>query len=125
MHLLVEVDVIYIHDQVLNHGELQGLAVDKSLSGALARVEYRLAYGLIKDEFDLAAAYAVVISTGYLFNDGNKRTAFRCMDAVLRLHGTNIQWDTETVGNKICDASEGRADEIDLAGWIRRLSKFQ
>ena len=32
-----------IHDQVLNPGELSGRARDKSLEGALARVENRLA----------------------------------------------------------------------------------
>ena len=38
-----------IHDAVLNPGELAGRARDKSLEGALARVENRLAYGLVED----------------------------------------------------------------------------
>jgi len=122
MYLLSEDDVIYIHDQVLNPGELPGLARDKSLSGALSRVEFRLAYGLINDECDLAATYAVIISTGHVFNDGNKRTAFRCMDVVLRLHGMDIIWDTETVGQTIIDVAQGKVDEISLAGWLRNLS---
>jgi len=118
VYLLSEEHVIRIHDQVLNPAELQGLAGDKSLSGALSRVEFRLAYGLVKDEFDLAAAYAVVISNGHLFNDGNKRTAFRCMDGVLRLHGTYVIWDIETVGHKIIGVAQGKVDEISLAGWL-------
>ncbi len=122
MYLLSEDDVIHIHDQVLNPDELQGLAGDKSLSGALSRVKFRLAYRLIKDQFDLAAAYAVVISTGHVFNDGNKRTAFRCMDTVLQLHGTDILWNTETVGAKIIDVTQGKVDEINLAAWLRSLS---
>ncbi len=121
MHLLFEEDVIRIHDQVLNSGELQGLAGDRSLSGALSRVELRLAYGLIKDEWGLAAAHAVVISTGHLFNDGNKRTAFRCMDVVLRLHGRDVIWETETAGQAIMDVAQGRVDEIALAVWLRSL----
>ncbi|MCY3985193.1 MAG: hypothetical protein OXC72_02010 [Roseovarius sp.] len=60
MYLISEDDVIHIHDQALNPGELQGLAGDKSLSGALSRVELRLACGLIKDAFDLGATCAVV-----------------------------------------------------------------
>ena len=45
-------EVERIHDRVLNPGELPGLAGDKSLSGALGRVEFRIQYGLIADEFD-------------------------------------------------------------------------
>ncbi|MCY4168138.1 MAG: type II toxin-antitoxin system death-on-curing family toxin [Rhodobacter sp.] len=122
MYLLSGNDVIHVHDQVLNPGEPQGLAADESLSGALSRVEFRLAYGLIKDEFELAATYAVVLSTGHLFNDGNKRTAFRCMDVVLRLHGRDVIWDTETVGQKIIEVAQGKVDEIDLAAWLRGLN---
>ncbi len=83
MFLLSEGDVIYIHDQVLNAGELLGIARDKSLAGALSRIDFRFSYGLVKDECDLAATYTVVISTCHLFNHGNKRTAFRCMDVIL------------------------------------------
>lgn len=66
-----------IHDAVLNPGELPGRARDKSLEGALSRVENRLAYGVIGDIFDLAAAYAIAVACGHCFNDGNKRTALR------------------------------------------------
>ena len=53
--LLTEEDVDALHDLVLNPGELPGRARDKSLDSALARVENRLAYGMIGDVFDLAA----------------------------------------------------------------------
>ena len=122
MYLLSEADVEHIHDQVLNPKELKGLAGDKSLSGALYRIDFRLTYGLIKDEFDLAATYAVVIATGHLFNDGNKRTAFRCMDVTLRLHGVEINWEIETVGQKIIATAQGQIDESELATWLRMLS---
>jgi death-on-curing protein len=76
-----------IHDEVLNAGELAGRARDKSLEGALARVEHRVAYGMIDDAFDLAAMYAVAIAMGHCFNDANKRTAFRAMNAALAMNG--------------------------------------
>ncbi len=122
MYLLSEDDVIRIHDQVLNPGELHGLAGNKSLLGALSRVESRLAYGLIKDECDLAATYAVVLSTGHLFNDGNQRTAFRCMDVILQLNGTDIIWDTKIVGQKIIAVAQDKVDEISLSTWLRSLN---
>lgn len=122
MYLLSEADVIHIHDQVLNQGELAGLAGDKSLAGALSRIDFRQIYGLIKDAFDLAATYAVVIATGHLFNDGNKRTAFRAMDVILRLHGTNMTWDVEEVGQKIIQTAQSKIDEAELAAWLRALA---
>ena len=46
--LLLSVDhIITIHDEVLEPSELQGMGGDKSLEGALSRVDNRLKYGLI------------------------------------------------------------------------------
>jgi death-on-curing protein len=108
-----------IHDAVLNPGELPGRARDKSLEGALARVENRLAYGMISDAFDLAATYAVVIATGHCFNDGNKRTAHQSMDVCLDLNGIEIAWETEEVGRIIIEAAQGKLEAQDLAEWLR------
>lgn len=108
-----------IHDSVLNAGELQGRARDKSLEGALVRVSNRLAYSLIADVFDLAAAYAVAIARGHCFNDGEKRTAFQTMDVCLDLHGIQIVWKTEEVSNIIVRAAQGQVDEPTLADWLR------
>ena len=108
-----------IHDEVLNPGELPGRARDKSLEGALARVDNRLAYGMIDDVYDLAAAYAVAVATGHCFNDGNKRTAFRTMNAALAFNGVKRSWDFETVGPIIIRVAQGLMDGGDLAEWLR------
>ncbi|MBC7157695.1 MAG: type II toxin-antitoxin system death-on-curing family toxin [Rhodobacteraceae bacterium] len=109
-----------IHDAVLNPGELSGRAGDKSLDGALARVENRLAYGLIGDVFDLAAAYGVAIAQGHCFNDGNKRTAFRAIQIVLDLHGhAEPDEPVEQVGQRIIAVAQGLASEEELAAWLR------
>lgn len=118
--LLLSVDQVEsIHDWVLNSGELPGRARDKSLDGALARVENRLAYGLIGDLFDLAAAYATAVAQGHCFNDGNKRTAFHVMDAVLVFNGRMTNWNTEEVGQIIIRVAQGLMDEGALAEWLR------
>jgi death on curing protein len=108
-----------LHDEVLNPGELPGRARDKSLDGALARVENRLAYGVIEDVFDLAAMYAVAIATGHCFNDANKRTAFRAMDAALAFNGVPMEWDTVEVGDVIVRVAQGQMDSDALAAWLR------
>jgi death-on-curing protein len=108
-----------LHDAVLNPGELPGRARDKSLDAALARVDNRIAYGLIGDVYDLAAAYAMAVARGHCFNDGNKRTAFRVMDACLVLNGITIPWNTEDVGQIIIRCAQGQIEDGDLADWLR------
>lgn len=109
-----------IHDAVLNPGELTGRARDKSLDGALARVDNRLAYGMIGDVFDLAAAYAIAIAQGHCFNDANKRTAHQSMDVCLDLNGIQITWTAEDVGPVIIRAAQRLLDEGELAEWLRQ-----
>lgn len=108
-----------IHDEVLNPGELEGMARDKSLEGALARVEHRLAYGMIDDVFDLAASYAMAVATGHCFNDANKRTGFRSMQVVLHLNGIQLDWHADDVGPIVIALAQGQIDDAELATWLR------
>jgi len=108
-----------IHDRALNPGELTGYAGDRSLESALARVDNRLVYGLIDDVFGLAAAYAVAISNGHCFNDGNKRTAFDAMNFCLVSNGVSLDWNTREIGDLIIRVAQGLVDEEDLAAWLR------
>ncbi|MFG6562873.1 type II toxin-antitoxin system death-on-curing family toxin [Sulfitobacter sp. 1A13421] len=108
-----------IHDAVLNPGELAGRALDKSLDGALGRVDNRLLYGMIADTFDLAAAYCVAVATGHVFNDANKRTAYKTMIVCLHLNGIRIDHETIEAGDLIREVAQGRIDEETLADWLR------
>lgn len=119
MHLLSPELVEAIHDAVLNPGDLPGRARDKSLDAALARVDNRLAYGLVADAFDLAAAYAMVLARGHCFNDGNKRTAFRSMHICLVLNGIDIPWNAQEIGQIIIRCAQGLMEDGDLADWLR------
>ena len=119
--LLLSVDhIIAIHYEVLALNELQGMAGDQSLEGALSKVENRLNYGLMDDIYSLAASYATAISQAHCFNDGNKRTAFQVMDLILDLNGINVIWDVAAVGQKIVLLSQSKLDEADLAQWLRQ-----
>ncbi|MCP3968822.1 MAG: type II toxin-antitoxin system death-on-curing family toxin [Rhodobacteraceae bacterium] len=108
-----------IHDAVLNPGELTGEALDKSLEGALARIVNRLAYGMIGDVFDLAAACAVAVATGHCFNDGNKRSAHQAMDVGLDVNDIQINWAFDEIGPLIIEVAQGLVDEGELAQWLR------
>jgi death-on-curing protein len=121
--VLVSADlVVAIHDAVLNPGELQGLARDKSLEGALGRVENRVHYGMIGDAFDLAAAYAQAIAQGHCFNDANKRTAYETMAVVLQANGVTLWFTPDEAGPRIIALAQGQLDPDDLAAWLRALA---
>jgi death on curing protein len=112
--------VIALHDAALNPGELPGLAGDKSLVSALARVENRLAYGLIGDLFDLAAAYAAAVAQDHCFNDGNTRAAFDTMAFCLEENGVATDWaDPIEIGNLIIALAQRQIDDGHLADWLR------
>lgn len=120
IYLLLSVEQIEtLHDLVLNPGELPGKALNKSLEGALARVDNRLVYGMIEDVFDLAAAYAEAIAQGHCFNDANKRTAYRAMIVCLRLNGVTLTHDTEDVGQRIIRLAQRLSDAGEMADWLR------
>lgn len=121
--LLAPDQVEALHDMVLNDGELPGRARDKSLEGALARVDNRLIYGMIGDVFDLAAAYATAIATGHCFNDANKRTAYRTMLVCLRLNGMTITHGTEEAGDRIIALAQGLIGEEAMADWLRQKAQ--
>ena len=113
-----------LHDQALNPGELPGKAQDKSLDGALARVDNRLVYGMIEDIFDLAAAYAAAIAQGHCFNDANKRTAFDSMNFCLEVNEVEIAWDVHEIGDMIIRLAQSQIEESDMAAWLRQKAEI-
>lgn len=119
MEILGSEDVVAVHAYVINPGELPGLAKDRSLEAVINRVENRLLYGLIKDVYDLAATYAVVIAVGHVFNDANKRTAYRTMTLCLELNGIDVTFDAEEIGPIIIRVAQGLVDEVELARYLR------
>jgi death-on-curing protein len=112
-------EIVRLHDEVINPGELQGLARGKSLEGALSRIDFRITYGVIQDEFDLAATYAIALAQGYVFNDANKRTAYMCMHTCLTLNHIRMTFSDDAAGGIIIKVAQGHMDESELATWLR------
>ncbi|MDE0280844.1 MAG: type II toxin-antitoxin system death-on-curing family toxin [Gammaproteobacteria bacterium] len=119
MKFLTPPDVIEIHDLVIGENERQGMASGKSLEAVLGRIDNRMAFGLINDEFDLAACYACFLAVGNVFTDANKRTAFACMDVCLSLNNIELDYDRREVGDLIIRAARRIVDEIELGIWLR------
>lgn len=120
MLILSSADVLVIHEHVINPGELQGIAKDKSLEAGIIQVDNRIQYGLIRDVYDLAATYAVVIAVGHVFNDANKRTAYRAMTLCLDLNGISPVFEVEEIGPIIIKVAQGLMDEVELAQYLRQ-----
>ncbi|WP_417625244.1 type II toxin-antitoxin system death-on-curing family toxin [Paremcibacter congregatus] len=114
-------EIIAIHDSVIEVHELQGMAPNKSIDAIIARIDTRLAYGMIRDVYDLAASYACYIAVGHAFNDANKRTAFAAMDICLTVNGIELSFDPVQTGQMIIKAAQGIVDENELANYLKSL----
>ncbi len=121
MKILSAKDVVAIHEDVIEPNELQGMASNKSVEAILARIDNRIAYGMIDDVYMLAACYACYIAVGHAFHDANKRTAFAAMDICFVINGIQLQYETVEAGDMIIKAAQSIIDEAELAQWLREL----
>lgn len=107
------------HDQLVEHGGLQGIRDKNALEAALARPQQRRHYEPHTDLAALAAAYAFGIATAHPFADGNKRTAYVTAEVFLALNGYTVSWsDAEVVETMLAVAAKEMA-EGELASWFR------
>jgi len=123
MKFLAAGDVVSIHEKVIEPNELQGMARNKSIDAVINRIDNRIAYGMVRDVFELAACYACYIAVGHAFHDANKRTAFATMDICLVLNGIELDFETEEVSRMIINAAQEVVDEEELADWLRVLAQ--
>ncbi len=83
--------IILLHDRSLAlHGGMAGLRDEGLLESALARPLNRHAYDGLDDIVELAATYALALSSNHPFIDGNKRTAFLAMGLFLEKNGLHL-----------------------------------
>lgn len=108
-----------VHEaQLAEHGGAAGVRDAGLLASALARPRHLAHYGE-PDAADLAAAYGFGIARNHPFLDGNKRTAFVCVELFLALNGIALQAsDTDCVLTMLALAA-GDLSEADFAAWLR------
>lgn len=119
---LDEAVVWAVHEsQLAEHGGPAGVRDAGLLASALDRPKNLAAYGA-PDAADCAAAYAFGIARNHPFIDGNKRTAFVCMELFLALNGVQLTAsDAECVLTTLAIAA-GDMEETTLAAWLREHS---
>lgn len=108
-----------IHEaQLAEHGGAAGVREAGLLASALARPLNLAAYGN-PTVVECAAAYGFGISRNHPFIDGNKRTAFVCMELFLALNGLRlVATDLECVQTMLAVAA-GEMDETALSAWLQ------
>jgi death-on-curing protein len=118
---LDESDLIEIHKNVIEPNEIQGLAMNKSLSAVLARLQNRLDFGLITDVFHYAACMGIFIAKAHCFNDANKRTAAAALHLILIAHECKPKIENTDLGDWIVKSVVNELSEEDLAGLLRTV----
>ncbi len=109
-----------LHERTLAlHGGAKGLRDEGLLASALLRSKNRFHYESLEDVSELAAVYAVAISSNHPFADGNKRTAFLCMALFLRLNGLRLKADQVDATRTMFAVADGKLDDRKLAEWVR------
>lgn len=106
-------------DQLQQHGGRPGLRDADLLESALARPKDLWRYQPLVDLAALAAAVGFGLVRNHAFIDGNKRTAFVCLNVFLMLNGLEIEAPEPEVVDVMVRLASGGLDQDGLATWIR------
>lgn len=121
IYLLERDIVININKEMVEaFGGLHGLIKDKDISGPISRIRYHIQYGeLLEDDiFAIAAKYAVAISQGHVFIDGNKRTAFVAMYLFLLSNGYTLKLEQDEVVTQLEKLACKAISEAEFETWL-------
>ena len=109
--------VVRWHDRLIYlDGGAYGVRDPGLLLSALAAPRMVATYGS-RDPLEQAAALAYAVAKNHAFVDGNKRTAFACLDVFLWRRGLRVKFDLSWV-----DVIEGVADgSVSRGDLLQRL----
>jgi death on curing protein len=101
------------------HGGPSGVRDEGLLASTLERPKNRFRYEGVDDVVELAATYAVVVSSNHPFVDGNKRAAFHAMALFLRLNDLRLVAEQADAARTIFKLAAGELDIPALTDWLR------
>jgi len=113
--------VLKIHSSTIeNFGGASGVRDTGGLKSALAR-PFQTFEGteLYTTIFEKAAAIGESIIMNHPFIDGNKRTGYLLMEALLRYGGFKITADDITLYNFVINISTGSMPFINIVEWLK------
>ena len=117
-----EIEALAFHAQQIDlFGGMVGVRDRGLLDSALSRPKNLFAYGDGTVTLpDLAAAYAVGISSNHPFLDGNKRTAMQVSFVFLEFNGFPVNVSQEEACLIFLRLAAGEITEAELAFWFAR-----
>jgi death-on-curing protein len=112
--------LLQLHAEIVAEtGGVPGLRSNDLLESALARPLNRYAYEGLDDLVELAATYAVAISSNHPFLDGNKRAAFMCLGLFLSDNGSELEADPDEATEIMLGVAAGDIGVEKLSAWLR------
>lgn len=122
-----EVEALAFHaQQIALFGGSDGIRDRGLLDSALARPKNLFAYSDAALTMpDLAAAYAVGISSNHPFIDGNKRTAMEVAFVFLEFNGFPVSATQEDAYVTFLSLAAGEITESELAIWLAEHTSTQ
>ena len=111
--------IVTLHSRSLAlHGGAPGLRDEGLLESALARPLNRHVCDGVNDIAELAATYALALSSNHPFVDGNKRTAFLGMGLFLELNGLSLTAGPADATITMLQVAAGRIGIVELTRWL-------
>jgi len=113
--------ILRLHDlSIKKYGGSQGVRDEGLMESAIAR-PYQTFDGedLYPSLFEKAAAIAESIIINHPFNDGNKRTGFLAMLAILYKDDLSIALPNETIYEFIIKIATGEVKFEEMVGWLK------
>lgn len=112
--------ILLLHDDILAAtGGASGIRDEGLLASALARPLNRFAYEGVTDILELAATYAVGISSSHPFVDGNKRAAFMALGLFLEDNGRSLTAQPDDATEMMLRVAQGVVGIGELTDWLK------
>lgn len=112
--------ILALHSDILAvTGGAEGVRDEGLLESALARPRHRYDYEGTSDIVELAATYAVAISSNHPFVDGNKRSAFMALGLFLDDNGLMLTASDEDATAAMLAVATGTMGIAELSTWLR------
>lgn len=119
--MITKETILRLHDlSIKKYGGSQGVRDEGLMESAIAR-PYQTFDGedLYPSLFEKAAAIAESIIINHPFNDGNKRTGFLAMLAILYKDDLSIALPNETIYEFIIKIATGEVKFEEMVGWLK------
>jgi death-on-curing protein len=119
--MISEADILLLHEfSILDYGGAKEVRERSLLLSAISRPFHTFdGIDLYPNPFEKAAALGESLITNHPFVDGNKRTAFLAMAALLSEYGFELDIEKEKLYDFILEMSMGKKQFIEIVDWLK------